>query len=925
MTQNPKTMSESVQIQGPLERLFQDGVKTDSNGQAPGAAWKLALCYAGFGVLWILVTDHLVLWLFPELRHTLQNIKGIAFVVASTLLIYWLARHSVEGIRRRAEVDRLRAMKDFAEVLLARLGEAILIIDPTDRTMAWVNPAAEQIFGYSQAELIGQSTRMLYYDQVDAEQFMEICRPVLERGEVCHVQFTMQHKNGRRVETEQTVTAFSPEGAWEEGVVKIVHDITDKVQAQEDLAQSESYYRLLAENTLDVIWTMDRDRTFTYVNPAIQDLTGYTPEAFTGSPLKQHCDPQEYTRLNKIIEAQFSAGHQGVIEETELLRKNGSKVPVEFHATVLFQEQSPVGLQGTARDITHRKQAEQALRASEEKYRLTTENLSELVYRSDPETLAPTYVNDTVETIYGYTPQEWLADPELWVKSLHQEDKDKVLSRFRSVMADGQGANIEYRIIASDHSVHWVVDKVTPVFDDQGRVSVIIGAMEDITERKKQEQQLEHQAFHDLLTGLGNRAMLLNRVDDMEQQARDHNAKMAMLFMDLDDFKLVNDTMGHTFGDWLLKAFAMRLEGITPEDAVAVRFGGDDFILLTEVADQDAALDLCRNLRRHLAEPFFYDSYEMFVSVSIGIGLGHPFEPDGMNLLREADTALAEAKKLGKGNYLVFDESMRSKASKNFQIVGDLHKALDKNQFFLMFQPIVRLETLEVMGFEALIRWNHPEQGLVPPSDFIPEAERSGLITRIGLWVMEQACRQAGKWARDRKEAHLFVSFNLSAKQLHQKDLVESLDSLLTETGVGSDRIRIEVTESSLMENMALSLNVLSQLQKLGILLQIDDFGTGYSSLQYLEKIPAENLKVDKSFVSGMEENLKKRTIVTAVQNLAQSFNMGVVAEGVETREQLEGLQNMGIAYGQGYLFDKPLSAEEAGRRYNYSHLTAEN
>ena len=277
-------------------------------------------------------------------------------------------------------------------------------------------------------------------------------------------------------------------------------------------------------------------------------------------------------------------------------------------------------------------------------------------------------------------------------------------------------------------------------------------------------------------------------------------------------------------------------------------------------------------------------------------------------------------KKIGKGHHLIFDDSMRSLASERLRILGDMHRALDRDEFFLVFQPIVSLETLTVIGFEALVRWKHPEQGLIPPSDFIPVAEDSGLISRIGLQVMDKACRQAKKWALDRPDDQPFVSFNVSTKQLHQTDLIKSLDSLIQELKLSSAHIKIEITESSLMEDIDLSLNILFQLHEMGVTLQIDDFGTGYSSLKYLQRIPAGNLKVDRTFVSNLERDDEKKAIIKTIKNLAHSLGMGVVAEGVETKAQLSILRDMGVGYGQGYLFDKPLYPEYAGNRWGYSN-----
>jgi diguanylate cyclase (GGDEF)-like protein/PAS domain S-box-containing protein len=763
---------------------------------------------------------------------------------------------------------------------------------------------------------------MLHTSRDAFHKFAKISEPILDLNKTFKTQSSMRHKNGSIIETEITVTPLLPKAGWQAGVVSIVNDITQQERAKELLEKSEEHYRLLAENTLDVIWYLDINLIFTYVNKAVEKLTGYSPQEFIGTRLEDHFQREEGNQLLEIAKSQLTAGPEqdSVMQETKLLHKNGSLVPIEFHSTALYENGSPIGLQGTARDIRERKAAEQALHASEEKYRITTENLSELIYRTDPSTMATTYVNKAVESIYGYTVQEWLADPKLWLKTLHEEDKEEVISKFQTALDQKRGLKIEYRILCRNGQVRWVVDKVDPKFDEQGRIVSLIGVMDDITDRKKQEEQLRHQAYHDLLTGLGNRNLLLESIDEVKQRAKDRGSQVAMLFLDLDDFKLINDSMGHSFGDWILQKFAQRLLEIKPKDTVAVRYGGDEFVLLTDVTGAQEVFNICKELRNHLAEPFYHNDYEFFISTSIGIGLSRSTETIGLELLREADTALYEAKKIGKGHHLIFDNSMRSLASERLRILGDMHRALDRDEFFLVFQPIVSLETLTIIGFEALVRWKHPEQGLIPPSDFIPVAEDSGLISRIGLQVMDKACRQAKKWALDRPNNQPFVSFNVSTKQLHQTDLIKSLDSLIQELKLSPAHIKIEITESSLMEDIDLSLNILFQLHEMGVTLQIDDFGTGYSSLKYLQRIPAGNLKVDRTFVSNLERDDEKKAIIKTIENLAHSLGMGVVAEGIETKAQLSILRDMGVGYGQGYLFDKPLYPEDAGNRWSYSN-----
>jgi diguanylate cyclase (GGDEF)-like protein len=458
----------------------------------------------------------------------------------------------------------------------------------------------------------------------------------------------------------------------------------------------------------------------------------------------------------------------------------------------------------------------------------------------------------------------------------------------------------------------------------------LIFQIQDITDRKRAEEQLLHDAFHDALTGLPNRALFMDHVKmAIQRSRRSGNRLFAALFLDLDRFKIINDSLGHMVGDQLLVGIAHRLEMcLRPGDTVA-RLGGDEFtILLEDLATSDDALDVARRVQEAVTQPFNIGGHEVFTTASIGIALSNTGYERAEDLLRDADTAMYRAKLLGKKRHVVFDKEMHDRAMELLQIETDLRRAISRKEFFLNYQPIVSLETGKVSSFEALVRWRHPERGLVMPSEFIPVAEETGLIVPLGLWVLNEACRQMHEWQKlQRADEHVTVSVNLSSRQFSQADLIDQVSAALRDSGLRAGSLKLEITESMVMENIDTAIGMLTQLRGLGVGLSIDDFGTGYSSLSYLHRFPIDTLKIDRSFVTQMTDNTENAEIVRTIVTLARSLNMDVIAEGVETREQLGQLSDLGCDYGQGYLFSRPVGATQALElllNVEYSKLTSE-
>lgn len=435
----------------------------------------------------------------------------------------------------------------------------------------------------------------------------------------------------------------------------------------------------------------------------------------------------------------------------------------------------------------------------------------------------------------------------------------------------------------------------------------------EIAERKRVEEKLIHNALHDVLTGLPNRALFTERLERALLRTKRHPDRLfAVLFLDLDRFKVINDSLGHAIGDELLIAFAQRLKTcLRVEDTVA-RLGGDEFtILLEDIQAISKITDIVERIQQVLSLPFQLSRNEVFTTASIGITLSTVGYDSPEAVLRDADIALYRAKSLGKARHEVFNAVMHEQAVMRLQLENDLRRAIEQQEFHLHYQPIVLLKTESIVGFEALIRWQHPQRGSVSPAEFIPLAEETGLIVPIGYWVLYEACRQMYEWQRQFSVEPMTMSVNLSTKQFAQLDLIAKIEQILLQTGLDARNLKLEITESSLMETDSTAA-MLGQLQALGVQLQIDDFGTGYSSLSYLHRFPIDTLKIDRSFVSRMGVDGENTEIVRTIVTLAHNLNMNVTAEGIETETQLTQLRALNCEHGQGYFFSRPVNSKAA-------------
>lgn len=550
-----------------------------------------------------------------------------------------------------------------------------------------------------------------------------------------------------------------------------------------------------------------------------------------------------------------------------------------------------------------------ALRDSEERFRTLTASSPIGVFQTDEEGQY-TYVNARwreITNIYDIHLTQ-----ESWIKTLHPEERFQVLSRWRESLDKGEEFRMEYRMLRDDGEDVNVICHAKPLYEGNGQISGYLGSLSDISELKSVQHQLEQLALYDPLTKLANRHLFRNRLEKAIKHAEREDSMIALLFLDIDHFKKINDTMGHDQGDELLKAVAHRLRFCTrPGDTVA-RMGGDEFtILVPEIHNTHEADAIARKVLDVLKVPIRLTGLEVIITTSIGISVGLKDAEDANALMKNADLAMYRAKAMGRDNYQFFSDEMNVELTRQLAMEAELRVALQLDQFELYYQPQIDLNNGKLIGYEALLRWIHPEKGFIPPSEFIPVAEDSGLILPIGEWVLRNACQHI-KQFNERgllpKEGH--VAVNLSPRQFHDANLVTVISDLITSTGIESQQLEVEITESLLMENMDSTIATLNMLKQLGIILAIDDFGTGYSSLNYLKRLPIHILKVDRSFVMDIPHDKDDMEITSAVIAMAHKLGLQVVAEGVEIIEQADFLKENQCDYAQGYYYGRPMSVD---------------
>jgi diguanylate cyclase (GGDEF)-like protein/PAS domain S-box-containing protein len=792
----------------------------------------------------------------------------------------------------------------------------------------------------------------------------------------------------------------------------------------------ERFFRQLVDCSLDIITVLDERGFIRFGNPATEQLLGYQPDELIGRLVFDFIHPDDHPAALRAFQGVLARPGQTASAEFRFQIKSGSWRYLAAVGKNLLHEPGIAGVIVNSRDVTEQKQAERALRESEQRFRQLTENIDEVFWISDPSITRMYYISPAYEKIWGRTCESVMESPRSFLDAVHPDDRDELLANLASNEV-GRPYSTEYRIIRPDGAVRWISDRgfpvfdqhgavyrcagiaeditakvrdqeqlrlqssalsaaansifitdkqgrimwantafcrlsgfrmeelidqtprvlksgkhdvefykqiwqtiltgkvwsgeiverrkngelftvhqmITPLTDGSGEITHFIAVHEDITARKDTEARIERMAYHDSLTGLCNRVELQNRLEHAVQQAKRHSRSLALHFIDLDRFKVINDTQGHSVGDALLQAVARRLEGCLRASDTAARIGGDEFaVLQPEIANPEGAATLAGRIISAIAEPFRLAGRDVYISPSIGISVCPLDSNSPDELLRNADMAMYQAKNQGRNNFQFFTSALNAQIRDRLLLESDLHAALGKGELVLHYQPQVNLRTRCLTGMEALIRWNHPTRGMVLPSLFIGVAEECGLIHGLSRWVLEQACAQNVAWQAAGLPCRR-IAVNISSANFKHGDLCQIIADVLERTQLPSKFLELEVTETLMLQDEHV-VKAIPLLKKMGVTLSIDDFGTGYSSLTYLRRLPVEKLKIDQSFVRGLPESQDDAIIARAIIDLGHALGHTIIAEGVESEEQLVYLRDHGCDEGQGYLFGRPMPAK---------------
>lgn len=883
-------------------------------------------------------------------REDLELLQALADYCSGALL-----RTLAEQKRQASELIMAERERRF-QALVENITDVILVTDAEGR-IQFVSPAIQQVLGYSAQEYMASPPySMLHPDDLDSVQAVH--RQLLEAPDrTVLTLFRHRHHNG----SWRWVEAVASNRLQERGVQALVanlRDVTDRQRSERMREVFATLGRTLSQPmtpqqaaravllAADSLFGMEAGFVDAVMeeNPGLlHSLVAYdTVEGIRSEVPYDHVgkEPGPLTRkaleegAHLLLRADSQPGgsrafghHQRRSASLMFAPMRISGIPagvlsVQSYAPNAYSAEDLEllqtladycggALQRTMAELRSRR-SEEARAQSERRFRALIENSSDAVLLLDQKTRV-SYASPAVQRLTMFSPETFAAEP--FAARVHPSDAPQLTVAYEKLLASpGSLTSMELRIADAAGNWRWIEAVWQNLIEEPG-IEAVVCNFRDITERKDAEEQLRHGAFHDALTGLPNRPAFLNQLArSFGRKERRPEFGFAVLFLDLDRFKVVNDSLGHMTGDKLLIETARRLEDCLRANDLAARLGGDEFaVLLEDILLPGDATRVAERIQEAITTPFHVDGAEIFTSTSIGIALSSTGYGLPEEMLRDADTAMYRAKAMGKSRYALFDAAMHQKAVRQLQIETDLRRAVDREELLLHYQPIVSLESGAVSGLEALVRWRHPERGIVPPGEFIPIAEETDLIGPIGWWVLNHACQWMRAWQVESSVGRrLSINVNLSARQFTQPDLVNRIQSILEQTGLDPRCLKLEITESAIIENAEASIRMLARLKELEVQLHVDDFGTGYSSLAYLHRFPIDALKIDRSFVQNLGKSEEALEISRAVIALAHNMGMEAIAEGIETREQLECLRRLGCRYAQGYYFSRPVSDDRA-------------
>ena len=848
-----------------------------------------------------------------EYRFTRKNGEEFWVLEMITSITYKgdrAALVSFMDITERKQIEEaLRQSEEKHRTIIENIRDGYFEVDLAGNYI-FFNESICEIHGYSKEEMMGMNHQQ-YMDKINAKKVFEAFNEIYKTGITGGIfDYEIIRKDGTKRQVEISATLQKDSSGNPIGFRGTTRDVTERRKMEETIRQSEERYRTILDEMEDAYFEVDLAGNFIFFNDAICRLLKYPKEELLGKSFRVHVDkddlPIVYNAFGKIYRT--GKPERGLCYKA--VRKDGTTGFAEMTGFPLQNQKGEmIGFRGIGREITQRMKLEEKLRQSEEKYRTILENMQEGYFEVD---LAGniTFCNDSMCRFLGYTQEEMIG-----INNRQLTDKknaEKLFRAFNEVYKTGEPTKeFDWQIIRKDGTKRFIEASISLKKDSTGKSIGFQGITRDVTERKLNEEKILYMATHDTLTGLPNRLMFSQLINHAIQTAQRYQREFAVLFIDLDRFKAVNDIMGHEAGDQMLQEIATRLKQALRAVDVAARFGGDEFVIfIEEVSDPSHVAIVAQKILTNIIKPITIMGREYRITASIGICMFPKDAEDEQSLMKNADIAMYLAKEEGKNNYQFYSENIKSKSLGRLSIETNLRWALERNELSLHYQAKVDFKTNVITGVEALLRWQNPYLGSVTPIQFIPVAEETGLILSIGRWVIRKVCEQNVAWQQQGLPG-VCIAVNLSPQQLDDDHLIDDIRTALEDSGMAPSLLELEITEGMVMHNPTHTIGVLAKIKNLGVRLAIDDFGTGYSSLAQIKRFPIDTLKVDRSFVHSVVQDADGKAIIRAMIALSKTLSLTIVAEGVETEDQMNFLKEHACDEMQGYYFSKPIVPEE--------------